>query len=64
MSFKCDKCGKVQPPRSKPVRLVTEYRDKVYPPRFDSNHVCIDNGGKGREIVGETIYCQPCALRR
>ena len=38
MSFKCDKCGKVQPNRTKMNKKVTETREVTY-----------SNGGSGKE---------------
>lgn len=60
MSFRCEKCGKAQKPRTKPIRVVTEMRDKVYPQRFDDEDNIIDSGGVGREIVSEIQICLEC----
>lgn len=65
MSFKCEKCGKPQPARTKPERVVTEtcvvqhrdptYRDGEYQGRRDT--------GTGTQIVSEASMCGPCALQ-
>ena len=47
--FKCDKCGKVQPNRTKMNKKVTETREVTY-----------SNGGSGKETVTELSVCDHC----
>jgi hypothetical protein len=63
MSFRCEICKQPQPDHTKPVRVVTEEREKIYPPRYRSDRTLIDEGGVGTEIVKEKSLCQPCARR-
>jgi len=50
MSFRCQKCGKAQPDRARPHRVVTQWRE--LPGNFD--HPII------RQIVEEKDYCDEC----
>ena len=61
MSFKCDGCQKTQANRDKPIRVVAETREKIYPIRYAKDgKTVIDNGGRGTEIAREINLCAPC----
>ena len=60
MSFRCGFCGKQQPAKTAPVKIVTETRRKNYPARRKDAKV-IDPGGTGTEIVSEVDACERCA---
>jgi hypothetical protein len=60
MSFRCEICGKLQPARSAPHKVVTETRRKNYPERRKGTKV-IDYGGSGYETVSEVNACEKCA---
>lgn len=62
MSFRCDNCNKVQPAYSKPIKVITETRNRIYPKRFADleQKIVIDNGGVGTEVVKEVDLCQDC----
>lgn len=58
MSYICNGCLKAQPIKSKPTRVVTEYRNRTY--------VVYDKYGReqlkaGKEIVSEADLCPKCA---
>ena len=53
--FKCEKCGKNIGPSISPVVVITEKREKVYPPRTKE-----DREGRGWEIVKEIRVCPSC----
>jgi len=59
MSFRCEKCGQAQPPRSKPIMKVIETRNKFYP-RIEIDDEIIDGGGSGWEIAKEIMICRRC----
>ena len=61
MSFRCGRCGVQR--WLKPERVVVETRDKVYPMRFGGNE-CVDNGGRGWEIVREEELCKVCVRKK
>ena len=64
MSFKCEQCRQSQPTRSHPITVVTERREKIYPPQ---EHKRKDGkwwtspGGVGWEIAREMRVCKACA---
>lgn len=51
MSFICNDCKTQQPNKTKPVKVIKQRRDKLYP-----------NGGRGWEIVRVADCCKPCSL--
>lgn len=56
MSFTCQVTGNHID--GKPRRVITETREKIYPPRYkiiDGAQRCIDNGGHGVEIAKELL---------
>ncbi|MFH1759282.1 MAG: hypothetical protein ABH822_01825 [Patescibacteria group bacterium] len=71
MSFRCERCGKVQPNGTKPVMVQTAVRPVNYvgytehvnrqwphnPPTFKQ----IRQRSSGDEIVEEKRFCQTCA---
>lgn len=68
--FVCQKCEKVVGPRVRPVKLIVETRDAVYPHRPKVFKVRTgdsksrwrdDSGGNGLEIVKEVDACAECA---
>ena len=59
MSFICQECGEVQDTGSKPKRVITQRREKIYPERKEGK-IVIDNGGRGWEIVAEKVVCDVC----
>lgn len=60
--YRCKECGKNQPRRTKPTKVVKLYRKKVYPKRFEQDtKICIDEGGSGWEIVKEVVLCPKCS---
>lgn len=70
--FKCERCKGISDPMEKPVRIVVETREKVYPLRRalpadgrpiynEEDWPVIDNGGKGTEIVKEMTVHKACA---
>ena len=62
MSFRCEFCGEAQPAGSKPIRVVTLWRDKLYPVRFARDgKTIIDRGGRGKEVAAEKNSCS-CVL--
>jgi len=61
MSFRCEGCGKVPGVQRKPIRVVVETREKIYPVRYAKDgKTVIDKGGKGSEIVREMNLCSFC----
>ena len=63
MSYRCEgPCRRKKGPGSKPIRIVTKTRAKVYPPRYVNGEM-VDKGGEGREIVEEKNFCPDCARR-
>lgn len=61
MSFRCEVCDRPIGKYQKPITVVTQTRDKVYPKRFaEDGKTVIDNGGKGYETVKEIHACQEC----
>ena len=54
MSFRCGVCDDPQPVKTKPERIVLEYRSKVY-------HLRDDKVSNGFEIVREENACKDCA---
>jgi len=64
MSYNCKKCLKHY--TGKPVKVVVETREKIYPPRNwdDRLRKFEDPGGRGFEIVSEQIMCPECAGSR
>jgi hypothetical protein len=60
MSFRCEECNIVQPDRTKPKRVVTKIRNKVYSIRKNSAEEVIDRGGKGWEVLQEKDVCDKC----
>lgn len=64
--FRCTRCQKVSLPGDKPVRLVVETREKVYPFRSRANrrrgymNFTDDEGGRGQEIKREVVVCKDC----
>jgi len=62
MSFICEGCFRPQETYDKPVRFVSETREKIYPKRYAKDgKTVIDNGGKGIEIVKEMNLCGYCS---
>lgn len=67
MSFRCQVCQEPQPSRSAPNILVTETRERTYPPRLSANKARLDGvrpsdpGGQGWEIVKQVNICDKCA---
>ena len=53
--FKCQRCRRITEPGEKSTLIVTETREKVYPPRKG------DPGGSGFETVSEIQVCESCA---
>lgn len=61
MSFKCDKCKESQLPGTKPFRVVTKRRKRIYPLRLaEDGKTVIDKGGHGWEIAHEMNLCNDC----
>jgi hypothetical protein len=70
--FICQLCWIYTKPREKAFRIVTQIREKIYPPRPNA-HTFIprdepgkkvikdDPGGRGFEIAKEVLACQACA---
>jgi uncharacterized protein YbdZ (MbtH family) len=54
MSFRCNECGEAQEARVKPIRVVTEARQKTY-------SVYAEETGFGWEAVHEKDLCTACA---
>ena len=55
------------PKRTKPVKVVTKTADVTYPKRYgrvNGEETCIDNGGKGTQIVEELDMCASCAAKK
>jgi len=77
--YRCELCGTVVPPRSKSQTVVTEKREKAYAPqqrkpggkkgkgKGKGRRRWRDNGelpgGRGWEIVKESLVCGACAQR-
>lgn len=64
MSFACQACGTPQTTGTKPNKVVTKQRRKVYPVRYtpDGKRI-IDNGGMGIETAEELNLCDKCAKK-
>jgi hypothetical protein len=62
VSFRCERCGKVQPAHAKPHRIVTETRERVYPEIADDNDpsIVLQPEGRGWEVVKEIEVCERC----
>jgi hypothetical protein len=54
--FRCDECKEISKPSEKPVRVVVETRNKIYPMRPQA----YDPGGTGTEIVREILVHSTC----
>ena len=70
MAFRCDKCGNVQPPKSRPTKVATVIRKKFYPAPvaevYDEETETktmevVGRKGYGHEIAQEKNMCQNCA---
>jgi len=59
MSFRCGLCGEVQPPGTKPVKVVTKIRKKE--PRVKMRGDLAADYIEPWEIVKEVLTCQKCA---
>ena len=72
--FICESCGTQMESGIAPIRVVTHYREKIYPQRTteamveneDTGYikkatVITDRGGKGIETVKEINACAKCA---
>lgn len=61
MSFICGVCRKHSKAGEKPIRVVIETREKIYPRRENANpNGNTDPGGIGIEIVKEILVCSSC----
>lgn len=64
MSFRCQKCGQSQPVNTRPIAVVVETREKIYP---QMHHRGVDGkpflgpAGHGHETVTELRCCHACA---
>jgi hypothetical protein len=63
MSFRCQRCGKPQPPGTPENKVTVATRDKIYDPRYDEEGELIDKGGGGREIAKEIRVCPECLTK-
>ena len=59
MSFVCQSCNRSQENGVKPIKVVIQTREKIYPVRYVGK-IVIDNGGRGTEIVKEINMCELC----
>lgn len=59
MAFRCDKCGNSQEAGTKPVRVVTETRDREY--EHHDRRDSFVKLSRGHEIVRMEDHCPPCA---
>jgi ribosomal protein L37E len=56
--FKCTRCGTQSKSGEKPIKVVLEERDRVYPP--DGHTQKKNDPTFGREIVREASLCRTC----
>ena len=54
--FRCDKCGEVTEAKEPMTKVVTEKRERTYPPNSPD-----DNAGAGWEIGKEEAWCLDCS---
>lgn len=62
MSFRCEACKTARPVKERSVQLVVRTTNFTHPARYNANGDCIDNGGKGTQIVREKRVCKNCAV--
>lgn len=68
MSYRCEDCKTIQPPKTKPYRLAVQTETVIYPFRSKVNQFKTDGGwetrddpgGRGWQIVRELVLCHWC----
>ena len=60
--FICEKCRIVSQSSEKPVRIVTETREKTYSNKKRVGRKIAFKESKGFEIVKEKLVCQDCSV--
>jgi hypothetical protein len=60
MSFRCERCHRALIDGIKPIVIVIERREKIYPVRRLGKTIT-DKGGRGSETVSEIQVCPLCA---